>query len=260
MTRNRPVRASSRLKPGQVSLERAMSKLGLASRTQARELIHEGRVEVNGIIRKDPGFAVRPETAKIRVDGAQAGRAEWKAFLLHKPAGVVTTRQDERGRPTVFSLLKDPERALTLHSVGRLDLATTGLLILTNDSRLSSWLTDPANRVPRVYVVTVRGQVTEADCRRLEAGIVIDSETHRVEEAHLRKSSQRESHLTLTLMEGKNREIRRLFEELGREVTRLKRISYGKLELGELPPGAYRELTRDEVEAAFPEVKLNPLP
>lgn len=258
-TMKRPARASSRLKPGQVSLERAMSKLGLASRTQARELILAGRVEVNGAVRKDPGFALRPETARIRIDGETQARARWKAFLLHKPNGVVTTRQDERGRPTVFSLLKDAERELTLHSVGRLDLATTGLLILTNDSRLSSWLTDPTNQVPRVYVVTVRGQINDEDCRKLETGIMIDGETHRAEKALLRKASKKESHLTLTLTEGKNREIRRLFEALGCEVTRLKRVTYGSLELGDLPSGEYRELPREEVQAAFPEAPLSPL-
>ena len=241
---------------GRVPLERALSKLGIASRTQARALITAGKIKVNGTIRRDPTFPVTPETAVFELDGKRLERSTWRTFLLHKPRSVVTTRSDEKGRPTVFSLIKEP--GLSLHSVGRLDFATTGLLILTNDTRLSSWLTDSANRVSRVYRVTVRGNVTEEELVRACAGIRDQGELLKPVALELCKASGKESHLRIELREGKNREIRRLFLAVGHEVTRLKRVSYGGLELGDLEPGEYRELSREEIQAAFPKVALKP--
>ncbi|MDR3606626.1 MAG: pseudouridine synthase [Oligoflexia bacterium] len=231
-------------------LERALSKLGIASRTQAREWILAGRVSVNGVVRRDPAYGVSPERAVLEIDGRRVARAEWRTFILHKPRGVVTTRSDEKGRPTVFSLIKEP--GLHLIAVGRLDWATSGLLILTNDTRLSDWLTDPEHEVGRTYLVTVRGEMLESELERLRQGIRDDGDLLRVDEAVLRKSSRRESHLTVRLHEGKNREIRRIFLALGHEVSRLKRVAYGGLELGELEPGEYREITREEMERLFP--------
>lgn len=255
-TRRPPLRPSSgprtsKLKPGQVPLERALSKLGLASRGVAREWIQAGRVRVNGEIRKHPLFAVNPERARIEIDGQAVAVAAPRTFLLHKPRGVVTTRVDEKGRPTVFSLLPS-EPGLHLHAVGRLDWATSGLLILTNDTRLSSWLTDPENEVPRVYLVSVRGEVKPETLDRIKAGVKVEGELLQADRATLRKSSGRESHLTLELSQGKNREIRRMLAELGHEVTKLKRVAYGGLELGELAPGEFRELSSEELERVFP--------
>lgn len=233
-----------------VPLERAFSKLGHASRGQARELILAGRVKVNGTVRKDPLFPVTPETAILEVDGKRLDRQDWRALILHKPKSVVTTRSDEKGRPTVFSLLKDGGQGL--HAVGRLDFATTGLLILTNDTRLSSWLTDPENQVSRTYVVTVRGEITPEKLNTLQKGVMDEGEFLKPDAIELKKASGRESHLVVTLSEGKNREIRRLFLSVGNEVTRLKRIAFGGLALEELPAGETRELTREEIESAFP--------
>jgi 23S rRNA pseudouridine2605 synthase len=235
-----------------VPLERAFSKLGHASRGQARELILAGRVRVNGVLRQDPLFPVTPETAILEVDGKRLDRQEWRALILHKPRSVVTTRSDEKGRPTVFALLK--EGAQGLHAVGRLDFATTGLLILTNDTRLSSWLTDPANKVSRTYVVTVRGEITPEKLATLQKGVMDEGEFLMPDAIELKKASGRESHLVVTLSEGKNREIRRLFFSVGNEVTRLKRIAFGGLELGELPVGETRELSREDIRNAFPGV------
>jgi 23S rRNA pseudouridine2605 synthase len=212
-------------------------------------MIEAGRVRVNGEIRKHPLYPVNPDKARIEIDGQSASRSSPRVFLLHKPRGTVTTRVDEKGRRTVFDLL---DEKLSLHAVGRLDWATSGLLILTNDTRLSSWLTDPDNEVPRVYLVSVRGEVSEAKLREIERGLVVDGERLQAAHARLRKASGRESHLTLELRQGKNREIRRLLEAVGHEVTKLKRVSYGGLELGELAPGEYRELTPEEVRKAFP--------
>lgn len=234
---------------GKVPLERAFSKLGLASRTQAREWITQGRVKVNGNVAKDPLLPVVPERIKLAVDGQALGATRWRTVLLYKPKGVVTTRSDEKNRPTVFSFLG--EDGSYLHPVGRLDMATTGLLLLTNDTRLSSWLTDPKNKIVRIYAVTAKGCVTADETALMVRGIKDAGEILRAEHAVIRKTSQRESHLVVELTEGKNREIRRMFEAIGHEVTALKRLAFGALQLGKMMPGQYRELSRKEIMAAF---------
>lgn len=230
---------------GKVPLERALSKLGAASRSQTRDWALAGRLKVNGRTVTDPQFMVTPETDKFYLDGRPIARDPWTTILLNKPGAVVTTRSDEKGRKTVFDLL--PPELRNLHPVGRLDMATTGLLLLTNDTRLSAWLTDPANAVLRTYAVTVAGLVTEEELRRATAGIMDEGELLKPAKVTLRKSSGRETHLMVELTEGKNREIRRLFAAIGHEVTKLKRISFGTFELGDLQPGEFRRLSQEEV-------------
>jgi len=227
-----------------VPLNRALSKLGILSRTRATEAIRAGRVRVDGRIARDPARLVVPERAHITVDGERRSKAAWRAILFHKPRGVVTTRHDPEGRRTVFDVIG--EAGAALNAVGRLDLATSGLLLLTTDTQLASWITDPASGVPRVYVVTVRGEVSPEAMKTLDAHITI------------RKTSHRESHLVVTLREGRNRQVRRMFEAVGHEVMRLKRVALGGLELDGLEPGQWRDLTPSEVRAAFPEVRLKP--
>lgn len=235
--------AARRLPPGRVALARALSKLGIASRAEAVRLVEAGRVRVDGVVAHDASVPVVPERIHVEIDGeVPEAAARSLTVMLHKPRGVVTTSRDPEGRPTVFDLVADA--GVRLVAVGRLDLATSGLLLLTTSTRLAAWLTDPANRVPRVYLVTVRGPVSEAECARLAAGI----DDLRAESAVVRKRSSRETHLVVTLTEGKNREVRRLFEAIGHEVTRLKRVAFGGLELGALPPGRWRELTPREFE------------
>lgn len=243
-----------RRRPGHVPLERALSKLGLCSRTQARALIEAGQVRVDGALKTNPSFQVVPEKARIEISGERAQASEWIYLLLHKPRGAVTTRSDEKGRATVFSSLPEPYRKPGLHlsAVGRLDRATSGLLFLTNDTQFSAWLTDPANAVPRTYLVSVRGEIDGSKLERLRAGTLDQGERLQAESIELRKASGKESHLIVTLAEGKNREIRRLFESAGHEVTKLKRVSYGSIELGDLEPGAVRSLSVEELKAAFP--------
>lgn len=236
---------------GTVSLERALSKLGLASRSEARTLITTGRVTVNGRAATDPAARVTPETVRLAIDGRPAaGRAEPVTVLLHKPRGYVTTRSDPEGRPTVYDLLTGlAERVVP---VGRLDLATSGLLLLTNDTQFAHWLTDPATAVPRLYLVTTTGRVDAATLARLTAGVEVDGERLAAAAATLRKASHRESHLTLTLTEGRNREVRRLLAAVGHEVTRLRRVQFGGLELGTLAPGRWRRVPPVELRRAFP--------
>jgi 23S rRNA pseudouridine2605 synthase len=240
----------SRRRPGEVSLERALSKLGIASRSQARALVLAGRVRIAGERVLDPGRPVVPEGLAIAIDGAPVGEPPRRTLLFHKPRGVMTTRSDEQGRRTVYDCIG--EEATGLGPVGRLDLASTGLLLFTNDTRLADWLTDPAHAVERVYLVTVRGAVTEETATGLERGILCEGELLAAKSAIVRKRSNRESHLVLTLVEGRNREIRRLLIAAGHEVTRLKRVSYGGLTLGELQPGEWRVVSAAELVAAFP--------
>lgn len=238
-----------------VPLERALSKLGLASRTEARSLIRGGRVAVDGRPVLDPLQPVVPETARLEIDGRPAVRPGPRTLLLHKPRGVVTTRSDPEGRPTVYTCLEGLDDHLV--PVGRLDAATTGLLLLTNDTRLADWVTDPGNAVPRIYLATVRGLLEDATARRLEEGIEDRGERLAASTVTVRKRSRRETHLILALTEGKNREIRRLLAAAGHEVTRLKRVSFGGLELGDLPPGQWRDVTIEELRAAFPGAPLS---
>ena len=161
---------------------------------------------------------------------------------MNKPRGVITTRRDPEGRRTVFDVVGDAGHGLV--AVGRLDLASTGLLLLTNDTELANRLTDPAAAVVRRYVVTVRGAVSDAAAARMIEGI--DGLSAR--SVVVRKRSARETHLIVELVEGKNREIRRMFAALGHEVTRLMRVAFGPIELGALQPGQWREVARDELE------------
>ena len=189
---------------------------------------------------RDPLRRVVPERARITVDGTSRRPSAPLTIVLHKPRGYVTTRSDPEGRRTVYDLLADvPSRVVP---AGRLDLATSGLLILTNDTQFANWLTDPGSRVPRIYLVTVGGRVTEEAATKLVAGVVIGGERLAASDASVRKASGRESHLVVTLLEGKNREVRRLLEAVGHRVTRLRRVQFGGLALGTLAPGAWREI------------------
>lgn len=232
-------------------LNRALSKLGLASRAEARRLIAEGRVTVDGHAIRDAAALVDMDRARILVDeqGASAP-AERVVLALHKPRGVVTTHHDPDGRPTVYGLIAAvPARVM---AVGRLDLATSGLLLFTNDSHFADWITSPRSHVPKLYLVTVRGRVTEDELATLSAGVLSGDERLEPAEVVLRKASNRESHLVITLTEGRNREVRRLCEAVGHKVTRLRRVAIGGLELGTLAPGAWRIVSDEELARAFP--------
>jgi 23S rRNA pseudouridine2605 synthase len=239
--------------PGRVPLARALSKLGRSSRSEANGLVLAGRVSVNGRTVRDPACPVVPERDRLTVDGQGVQRARWRLILLNKTRGTVTTRRDPEGRPTVFDLVGETGRGLI--AVGRLDRATSGLLLLTTDTRLANWLTDPATAIVRRYVATVRGELTDVDAARMMAGI----DEVRAHDVHVRKRSARETHLVMELVEGKNREIRRLCSAVGHEVAALRRVAFGSLEIGDLAPGAWREVSRAEVRRAFgPTAELGP--
>jgi 23S rRNA pseudouridine2605 synthase len=259
VTRRPPYRQKKKAAPKKarpaprVHLNRAMSKLGILTRSQATEAIMAGRVRVNGRVVVDPAEQINPSVARIEVDEQPAIVSEWRTILFHKPRGVVTTRTDPAGRTTVYDVLKDDGQGLI--PIGRLDQASTGLLLLTTDTGLAAWITDPANAVVRLYVVSVRGKVTPEEAAQMEAGITIHGDQPielRADVVTIRKASNRESHLTVQLREGKNRQVRRLCEALGHEVLRLKRVQIAGIELDALEPGEWRDLTHEEVERAFP--------
>jgi 23S rRNA pseudouridine2605 synthase len=224
-----------------VRLDRALSKLGLASRAEAKRVIADGRVRVDGRVVCDPSFPVVPERIAIRIDDVKRSRIEWRTIAFHKPRGVVTTRRDPEGRRTVFDLLGEDARSLV--AVGRLDMASTGLLLLTSDTQLANHLTDPKQAIVRRYVVTVRGSLGDEQAARMTQGI----SGLRASSVRLRKRSTRETHLLVELVEGKNREIRRMLESLGHPVTKLMRVAFGAVELDRLQPGEWREISREEL-------------
>jgi len=226
-------------------LPRLLSKMGVASRAEAVRLIRAGRVRVNGRLVRDAGARV-PPAVRILIDDAEVARPSdppRRVIAFNKPRGAVTTRRDPDGRPTVFDILGDAGRGLV--SVGRLDRASTGLLLFTSDTALAAALTDPARAIVRRYVVTVRGRVTPDAAARLEAGLTLAGERGHAEHLRarrvvIRKASGRETHLLVDLDEGRNREIRRLFQAVGHEATRVHRIAFGAITLGSIPPGAWR--------------------
>ena len=225
---------------GKVALERALSKLGLASRSEGRQRVRDGAVTVNGRVETNPLAPVHPERDRIEMGGAATCVRAWRTIAFHKPRGTMTTRKDPEGRRTVFDVLGPVADGLI--AVGRLDYATSGLLLLTTDTQLAEQLTNPRHAIIRRYVVTARGEVSDGDCEALARGI----SGLRASAVTVRKRSRRETHLIVELTEGRNREIRRLFDAIRRPVTRLLRVAYGPIELGRLQPGEWREVTRDE--------------
>lgn len=224
-------------------IQRALARAGVASRRKAEELVAAGRVKINGEVART-GQSVEPGRDRITVDGkAVSLPAAAKWIVLHKPAGVITTRSDPQGRQTVFDLVKD-EPGLTY--VGRLDYMTEGVLLLTTDGDAAHILTHPSSQVPRTYVATVRGSV-KAAAAEIRAGVELEDGFVQPESVEVSEGSQpRTWDLTLTIREGRTREVRRLCEHVGLEVLRLVRTSFGPVQLGSLAPGTNRALTTKE--------------
>lgn len=229
-------------------LARALSKLGYCSRSQAAILIREGKVTLNGRICRDPEKRVFPDRDLLAVQGAAVARTENVYLMLNKPRGLVTTAQDEHGRPTVYDCL---EGAASTHisPVGRLDKASEGLLLFTNDNTWANCITDPVTHLDKTYHVQVSGLVDASLLSRLQNGVVDEGETLRMKKLSLLRAGEKNAWLEVTLDEGRNRHIRRILQAHQIEVLRLVRIAIGSLRLGELPKGQWRPLTQPEVAA-----------
>jgi 23S rRNA pseudouridine2605 synthase len=230
-----------------VGLARAISKMGYCSRARAAELIAAGRVRLNGSVRRNAEAPVRLGQDKIEVDGREIREAEKTYWMLNKPRGVVTTASDEKGRETVYDYIRDGGDWLA--SVGRLDKASEGLLLLTNDSEWAARLLDPAGHVAKTYHVQVAALADEALLQALRRGVRDGDDFLRVDRVHELRRGGRNSWLEIVLHEGKNRQIRRMLETLGIEVLRLVRVAIGALELGDLAKGESRKLSPAEKEA-----------
>ena len=226
-----------------VSLPRALSKLGLCSRTQAFDYIEAGRVEVNGRVSRDSSLRVSLEVDRIAVDGKIAAQStEPLVIALHKPAGYVTTRADPQGRKTVYDLLPKVDRFV--FPVGRLDKETSGLLIFTDDHRLGEALTNPESHVPKTYEVLVDTTPDDSQLRSLRKGVDIGKgETTRPAEVEVLKAGKEGASLRVALDEGKNRQIRRMLSAVGLSVVKLSRTAIGGYGLGMISPGSHVSLS-----------------
>ncbi|MGY6246460.1 pseudouridine synthase [Bosea thiooxidans] len=229
-----------------VSLARALSKLGYCSRTQAERLVREGRVTVDGRIVRHPDLRVDPRRVRLQVDGEAVSAARRIYLMLNKPRGLVTTASDPDGRKTVYSCLGGLDLP-HLAPVGRLDMASEGLLLMSNDTRWAQRILDPASGVEKTYHVQVDRLADETFMRRLRQGAVADGEVLTIKSAELLRQGERNAWVEMVIDEGRNRQIRRIVEAARAEVVRLVRVRIGGLDLGDLPKGAVRELRPEEM-------------
>ena len=235
-----------------VRLQKVLSQAGIGSRRACEALIGEGRVEVNAEVVTEQGRRVDPDRDVIRVDGARIPPPRRHLYLaLNKPRGVVVTMEDPEGRRTIADVLAEgAKRSLKkerLFHVGRLDTDTEGLLILTNDGELAHRLAHPSYQVPKTYIVEVSGAMSPQTLRRLRGGVTLDDGPVRPTSAKIVSSVGEKTLLKITLLEGRNRIVRRTMEAVGHPVRRLSRIGIGPVRLGNLKVGEYRELTREEL-------------
>jgi 23S rRNA pseudouridine2605 synthase len=237
-----------------IGLARALSKLGFCSRSQAFQLIREGKVRLNGSVTKNPESPVRLGKDHIQIEGKQLTAAEKVHLVLNKPRGTVTTAADEKGRDSVYSLL--PSDLPWIAPVGRLDQASEGLLLFTNDSEWAARITDPASHLDKTYHVQIGRVANEKLLESLQNGVEAENGKQlKAKSAKLLRAGEKNSWVEIVLDEGKNRQIRRMLEACGIEVLRLIRVAIGPLQLGDLPKAAHRLLRPEEKRAL--DVALN---
>jgi 23S rRNA pseudouridine2605 synthase len=237
--------------PPTTGLARALSKLGFCSRSQARDHIVTGRVRVDGTVRRDPEWRVRLGGVRITVDDHLLGPTKKVYLLLNKPRGLVTTAADEHDRATVFQCLQGADLPF-VSPVGRLDKASEGLLLLTNDTEWAAHITDPRTRLEKIYHVQIGRVADQPLLAQIAQGVLHQGERLETTRASILRTGTRNSWLEIVLAEGKNRHLRRLLEALGVQVLRLVRVAIGELQLGNVPKGAFRRLTEAEVRLLGP--------
>ncbi len=230
---------------GKVRLQKFLAECGVASRRKSEELIELGKVRVNGNV-ASIGDKINPKKDTVTVSGKKVIKQQsFTYILLHKPRGFITTMSDEMDRKCVAELIKDvPAR---IYPVGRLDRDSEGMLLFTNDGEFANAMTHPTKHVPKTYRVTVRPSITEEQITKLATGVTVDGRMTAPADVRVITKQEGRVVLEIILYEGRNRQIRKMCEEVGLEVARLKRTAIGSIKLGMLKTGAYRELTDDEV-------------
>lgn len=229
------------------TLERVISKAGLGSRTEARSWIGAGRVSVNKRVIQNPDHWVDMERDKVLFDGKPLLKKEQVYLVLYKPKGYITTYKDPEGRPTVYNLLEDVGTFVV--PVGRLDLDTSGLLLLTNDTQFAERIMNPDFHVPKKYLVKANRLLTEEDLERLRNGVQLDDGPTRPARVRRVRDSEKYTHFEITITEGRNRQVRRMVEALDASVLKLVRVAIGPLTIGDLEVGKWRLLEQREREA-----------
>ncbi len=227
-------------------INKFLADQGVASRRHADAMIEAGRVQINGKV-ATLGATVE-ENDKVTVDGVlvSATEKQEKYYIMNKPKGVICTVSDDRGRKTVMDLL--PHGVGRVFPIGRLDYETEGLLLLTNDGDTAYRLTHPTNEIPKTYMARIEGTMTEKDLNPIRSGVELDGVMTKKCKAHIVETNKAYTKVHITITEGRNRQVRRMFEAIGRNVAFLKRVSIGKLKLSGLDRGEVRELTQEEID------------
>jgi pseudouridine synthase len=227
------------------TLERVLSKAGVGSRSEARAWIAAGRVQVNGTVTRDPDQWIDMQRDRVRFDGKPLAARERIYLLLYKPTGYLTTYKDPQGRPTVYDLIKDVGTFVS--PVGRLDLDTSGLLLMTNDNQFAERVTNPDSHVPKTYLVKASMRLTDEQLQQLRDGIELSDGPTRPAMVTRVRDSAKYTHFEITLTEGRNRQVRRMVEALDATVLKLVRVRIGAIAIGTLQIGKWRPLTPTEV-------------
>jgi len=232
------------------TLERVLSKAGLGSRTDARKWIGAKRVKVNGKLIQTPDHWVDLERDTVTLDGKPVRASKRIYLLLYKPKGYITTYKDPQGRPTVYDLIQDAGHWVV--PVGRLDQDTSGLLLLTNDTRFAEIVTNPDHKVPKTYLVKTSTRLTDEQIEQLRKGVILNDGPTQPAIVKRIRDSAKYSFIEITIREGRNRQVRRMIEALGSKVLKLVRTEIGGVPIGDLPIGKFRELTQGEIKMLTP--------
>ncbi len=240
-------------------IAKLLARAGVASRREVERMIGDGRVAIDGVILETPATII-PNLKGVTVDGKPVAKPEpTRLFAFHKPTGLITAERDPKGRPTIYTALRNalPKNTPRLMPVGRLDLNTEGLLLLTNDGELKRQMELPASGIPRTYRARTFGDVTQEDLEDLIDGITIDGVHYGSIDANLERRTGKNQWIEVSITEGKNREVRRVLEHLGLKVSRLIRTAYGPFELGDLARGRTQEIRKHEIGRFRSQLKQN---
>ncbi|HHX93796.1 MAG TPA: rRNA pseudouridine synthase [Tenericutes bacterium] len=227
-------------------LQKVIANSGFTSRRKAEELILAGRVKVNGEVVTKLGVKVE-KSDKIEVDGIPLKSSKLVYYLLYKPKNILSTTTDDRGRTTVVDLIPEEER---IYPVGRLDYDTTGLLLLTNDGEFTNLMTHPRNKIEKTYEAKIKGILSVENLKKLEQGIMLDGKKTLPAQVKIKNIDKKKEYtnVKITLYEGRNHQVKKMFKSVGHKIIKLKRTQFGFLTLGNLIPGEYRKLTQEEVQ------------